>query len=1128
MLDCIQKKCFMKTPFFHSQKLHLLFVLLLLFANSVYGQLTIDFTFAPDNACSGTLVSFDTLYVSGGSNNPEKYLYDWDFGDGSLHSFNAKPSHPFDNAIGCGDFIYTVIFTVVDTSFRPPISGSTAYQVTVKARPNPQINPPGPFDNCGNASQENPEFVISFTNITDNYSCIQSDIDSIDWEGNGEYDTAFQAFNETITHVYEELGGYFLTIKAVGDNGCVGVSKFEVKNDIANPSGAFGIPGTYTNTCAPLTYTFKVNYYEPNSITTTYVFDFDDDNTEIWTQQMVSNSGGFIDHLYETSSCTNPEGKFHPSVSIRNSCDTTTIEANTVKIGIGPDANNDTATLNVCVDSVLYFYSSDLFIPGYNSNCASNHQFEWYFEEGQQSFFENPFHIYDLQGEYAGWVRIENECGFDSAHFMVRVVPNPVASAEASTLIDCKPFEVSFINNSSGDPTSFFWTVSPGTGVSFVNSTTETSYEPTIKFETKGEYVVTLRAANGCSESYQTFSITAMDVPEITLDQLPEPNCVEFSFFPIDYVTFNPSYNGITSYSWHFENGVPETSTNADPGVIIYSVEGKHEITVSAENECGWSEIAVDSIVIIIEPEITDFIFSDSTIILDTLLCKSDNPFRFGVIINDDAYEFPNLTWTSVPLGFITIDGWFTPDTPQLYTISLEYGEPPDCYDSTGFQIELVDLPEVDAGENVSICDGGDAQIELLGTPLGGTWDFPVANVIGTTYNGLFAITGVAPGIYTLNYHYKDEDTGCWGEDEVDVYIDSIPDTDFISSPLAPYCEGETVVFSAPNSNLSSTTYLWRINGGQQIGFSEISVDFTVAGDYTIELTAISPFSDCSETTTKTFTVYPIPPKPDFTISPTFGCGPLEAAIVVDESFHDFGGNSDWYNDGVWFSDGIPPFTSILHYPSGTEVEQYKVKWVLGNVCGIDSITKIVTVLPGPTSKISIDNSNTYGSQVAFVNESWDYSCCTWILPGGIPFNSCNDQVVTFEEKGEYEIQLITTNDQGCADTAEISYEFIPKGLYLPNAFIPGSPDTLVNKFRAVGVNLLSYNLAVYDTWGNLIWETSRIVDTQPADGWDGKDKKGTDLPQDVYIWYARAVFTDQTIWQGMDGNTSGNVTLLR
>ena len=80
----------------------------------------------------------------------------------------------------------------------------------------------------------------------------------------------------------------------------------------------------------------------------------------------------------------------------------------------------------------------------------------------------------------------------------------------------------------------------------------------------------------------------------------------------------------------------------------------------------------------------------------------------------------------------------------------------------------------------------------------------------------------------------------------------------------------------------------------------------------------------------------------------------------------------------------------------------------------------------------------------------------------------------------------------------------------------------------AVGKGLLSYNLAVYDTWGNLVWETSQIVDEVPADFWDGKDKNGNDLPQDVYIWYARAIFTDNTIWLGQDGKTSGNVTLLR
>jgi len=73
----------------------LLLVLTLLFVNGVYGQLTVDFDFAPDSACSGEIIQFDTVSISGGSNNPDKYLFQWNFGDGNT-SVVAKPTHSFE------------------------------------------------------------------------------------------------------------------------------------------------------------------------------------------------------------------------------------------------------------------------------------------------------------------------------------------------------------------------------------------------------------------------------------------------------------------------------------------------------------------------------------------------------------------------------------------------------------------------------------------------------------------------------------------------------------------------------------------------------------------------------------------------------------------------------------------------------------------------------------------------------------------------------------------------------------------------------------------------------------------------------------------------------------------------
>ena len=106
------------------------------------------------------------------------------------------------------------------------------------------------------------------------------------------------------------------------------------------------------------------------------------------------------------------------------------------------------------------------------------------------------------------------------------------------------------------------------------------------------------------------------------------------------------------------------------------------------------------------------------------------------------------------------------------------------------------------------------------------------------------------------------------------------------------------------------------------------------------------------------------------------------------------------------------------------------------------------------------------------------------------------------------------------------------KGLFFPNAFSPEDPSVGVRTFQPTGFGLKSFNVAVYDQWGNKIWESSRLDDSSPVDFWDGT-VNGEPAPQDVYVWKAEAVFVDGTIWQGVhvEGEKArryGIITLIR
>ncbi|HNW77138.1 MAG TPA: gliding motility-associated C-terminal domain-containing protein, partial [Bacteroidales bacterium] len=130
-------------------------------------------------------------------------------------------------------------------------------------------------------------------------------------------------------------------------------------------------------------------------------------------------------------------------------------------------------------------------------------------------------------------------------------------------------------------------------------------------------------------------------------------------------------------------------------------------------------------------------------------------------------------------------------------------------------------------------------------------------------------------------------------------------------------------------------------------------------------------------------------------------------------------------------------------------------------------------------------------------------------------------------------ITLITGNTFDCMDTTFYLYEVRFNGLYVPNAFAPLSDNQGVKLFKPVGMNLKQYHVQVFNTWGELLWE-STLLDSKgsPVEGWDGMHDNHL-CPSGTYLWRIDALFEDGTIWEGSSNGTGqpgifGTLTLIR
>lgn len=115
----------------------------------------------------------------------------------------------------------------------------------------------------------------------------------------------------------------------------------------------------------------------------------------------------------------------------------------------------------------------------------------------------------------------------------------------------------------------------------------------------------------------------------------------------------------------------------------------------------------------------------------------------------------------------------------------------------------------------------------------------------------------------------------------------------------------------------------------------------------------------------------------------------------------------------------------------------------------------------------------------------------------------------TFPDVGDYEIQLIVSNDLGCLDTISENLR-IPALFWVPNVFTPnGEPGNELFYIDAIGVK--EYTLQIYDRWGLLLYESSDY----PWDGTNQKNNQPVSAGTYYFIYTATDVMNEKHQYAG-------------
>ncbi len=729
--------------------------------------------------------------------------------------------------------------------------------------------------------------------------------------------------------------------------------------------------------------------------------------------------------------------------------------------------------------------------------------FYWDFGNGQVATESQPSIPIDYSVELEDRVfhlQLEavNECGRDLYRDSVLVKATPLVDFGFTVDTACAPVNVAFNNVSAENVDNYYWDFGNGSTSTDSLPAMQSYYNDTIPVD----YPIFLVGSNECGNDTITRVLTV------------EPETVE-AFFNISKVegcspmtiTLEDFSTPGTNISWDFGDGA--TSAVHDP-IHTFTEAGRYLIRHYASNACAMDSSNIE--IEVLPGPAVDFEFSTNLCVAQPVQFtnRSQNHtssiWYFGngdtSIVSDPTYEFNQTGTFDVRLRVTDIQSGCVAEAVEEVTI-LSAPEP-------AFDLNIAEgcTPLTIASINQS------RQADFY------EWDFGDGNssVAISPEHTYFETGRYDVKLTVMDKHGCKADT-VW----TNVHAFPVPKAAFkVDRPV--YC-GLPATITVQNNTEGADGFLWNFADGGTSPLVSPQHEYRESGDYEIELNVSNQYG-CKDATTQNLRLID-QPIADFGLDELSGCSPFTAVFQN-------------YSDGetfLWDFGDAKTSTERLPTHQYVEAGRYDVQLIVGreNLC-FDTLllNGAVDVWQTPTASFEwadqIDGEPK--GKILFNNTSKNALSYIWDFGDGTQSYEVHP-THRYYVNGIREVYLQALGEQGCtADTLVIIEPTFFGQLYIPNAFAPDLGKGEAQIFLPKGHGLKEFHLQIFSTYGELLWETFDLVEGQPSTGWDGTHK-GYPLPQDVYVWKARAVFEDGTTWKGNKAisgkyQKAGSVTLLR
>ena len=550
---------------------------------------------------------------------------------------------------------------------------------------------------------------------------------------------------------------------------------------------------------------------------------------------------------------------------------------------------------------------------------------------------------------------------------------------------------------------------------------------------TAGVYSSTNNSSN-CNMAAFLFELAKIDAvigTGIPVICIPDPVVFE-----------NNSQNG-NSFFWDFGDGT--TSTDFEP-THYYTEPGFYDVMLVVEDTSGC--YTPDTAWVVVEIQLLE---AEAGAMSDTI-CPGESVQLF--VIGGDSYSWGPAEVLDDPHGANPIATIWEATT---FTVEVES----ECGSSVLEVTVQVFGADAAASPDTAICVGGSAQLWAGGGDIylwspGATLDDPAS-----------ATPVATPPITTFYIVEITTPEGCVIKDTTNVIVDQdLPYPNLVDE--VHICKGASVQIAAHGA----TDYLWS----PDYNISDINI-YNPFVNPLVDTSYAVTFTNACGSTYDTVDVFVI--EVDGDVSPdTTICPEGEATL--------------WANGGLsysWSPTGSlsDPDKAVTQASPNTNTE-YTVVITDAHGCST-SLTTQVNVFDSPLLTVSAETYAVVGDTIPIWAEG--DGTIVWSPPYYLACIECSETYVFPPNAMEYTATLTDAN--GCKTTDIVPVHFDPL-IYVPNAFTPDG-DEFNNYFQAISHNILTFEMLIFNRWGEVVWSTSTIDDM-----WDGT-YNGVLVLDDVYVW---------------------------